>query len=66
MEQGYRIVPVNPTEEEVLGESAYETVDEIPEQVDVGGSPSSLPKRLPRSLRMRCGPGPRCCGCKKA
>ncbi len=35
MEQGYRIVPVNPTEEEVLGESAYETVDQIPEQVDV-------------------------------
>lgn len=35
MKQGYRIVPVNPTEEEVLGESAYETVDQIPEQVDV-------------------------------
>ncbi len=35
MEQGYRIIPVNPGEEEVLGERAYETVDEIPEQVDV-------------------------------
>ena len=35
MEQGYRIVPVNPTEEEVLDERAYDTVDEIPEQVDV-------------------------------
>ena len=35
MEQGYRIVPVNPTEEEVLDEHAYDTVDEIPEQVDV-------------------------------
>jgi predicted CoA-binding protein len=34
MEHGYRIIPVNPTEEEVLGESAYETVDQIPEQVD--------------------------------
>jgi uncharacterized protein len=34
-EQGYRIIPVNPTEEEVLGERAYETVERIPEQVDV-------------------------------
>jgi predicted CoA-binding protein len=34
-EQGYRVIPVNPTEEEVLGERAYDTVDEIPEQVDV-------------------------------
>ena len=35
MEEGYRIIPVNPTEEEVLGERAYETVDQIPEEVDV-------------------------------
>jgi predicted CoA-binding protein len=35
MEQGYRIIPVNPSEEEVLGEGAYETVEQIPEQVDV-------------------------------
>jgi uncharacterized protein len=34
-EQGYRIVPVNPTEDEVLGEQAYETVDQIPEKADV-------------------------------
>ena len=34
-EQGYRIIPVNPTEEEVLGERVYETVEQIPEQVDV-------------------------------
>ena len=35
MEQGYRIIPVNPSEGEVLGERAYDTVDQIPEQVDV-------------------------------
>ena len=35
MEQGYRIIPVNPTEEEVLGERAYDTVDQIPEKIDV-------------------------------
>ena len=34
-EQGYRIIPVNPNEEEVLGERSYETVEQIPEQVDV-------------------------------
>ncbi len=34
-EQGYRIIPVNPNEEEVLGERAYETVEQISEQVDV-------------------------------
>lgn len=34
-EQGYRVIPVNPGEEEVLGERAYATVEEIPEQVDV-------------------------------
>ncbi len=34
-EQGYRIIPVNPKEQEVLGERAYETVEQIPEQVDV-------------------------------
>jgi predicted CoA-binding protein len=35
IEQGYSIIPVNPSEEEVLGEHAYDTVDQIPEEVDV-------------------------------
>ena len=34
-EQGYRIIPVKPTKEEVFEEHAYDTVDQIPEQVDV-------------------------------
>ena len=34
-DHGFRVIPVNPTDEEVLGEHAYDTVDEIPEQVDV-------------------------------
>jgi predicted CoA-binding protein len=34
-EQGYHVIPVNPTEEEVLGERAYDSVDQIPEQIDV-------------------------------
>jgi predicted CoA-binding protein len=34
-EQGYRIVPVNPTVESVLGERSYPSLAEIPEPVDV-------------------------------
>ncbi len=33
--QGYKIIPVNPTESEILGEKAYATLDEIPEPVDI-------------------------------
>ena len=31
--QGYRIVPVNPRETEVLGETAYPTLDDVPADV---------------------------------
>ena len=34
-EQGYRIIPVNPGAEEVIGERAYPTLSDIPEPVDV-------------------------------
>ncbi len=32
---GYRIIPVNPAETEVLGEKAYPDLESIPEPVDV-------------------------------
>ena len=32
---GYRIVPVNPNETEVLGEKAYPSLDQVPEKVDL-------------------------------
>lgn len=32
---GYRIIPVNPHETEVLGENAYPTLHDVPEQVDI-------------------------------
>jgi predicted CoA-binding protein len=32
---GYKIVPVNPNETEVLGEHAYRTLDEVPGPVDI-------------------------------
>lgn len=33
--KGYRIIPVNPNEEMVLGEKAYRALAEIPEKVDM-------------------------------
>ncbi len=33
--KGYRIVPVNPKETEVLGERAYASLDEVPAEIDV-------------------------------
>ena len=32
---GYRIIPVNPRETEVLGEKAYAKLEDIPEPVDI-------------------------------
>jgi len=32
---GYRIIPVNPNETEVLGERAYATLEDVPEPIDV-------------------------------
>jgi predicted CoA-binding protein len=32
---GYRIIPVNPDEKEVLGEKAYARLEDVPEHVDI-------------------------------
>lgn len=34
-EQGYRIIPINPQAEEILGERAYPSLGEIKERVDI-------------------------------
>ena len=34
-EKGYRIIPVNPGHEEILGEKAYKSLLDIPETVDI-------------------------------
>ena len=33
--EGYRIIPVNPNETEVLGEKAYARLEDIPEHIDI-------------------------------
>ncbi|WP_380678142.1 CoA-binding protein [Salinigranum sp. GCM10025319] len=30
---GYRIVPVNPTTDEILGETAYDSLEEVPDEI---------------------------------
>jgi predicted CoA-binding protein len=32
---GYRIIPVNPNEQEVLGEKSYARLEDVPENIDV-------------------------------
>jgi len=33
--QGYRVIPVNPNETEVLGQKAYATLAEVPDKIDL-------------------------------
>ena len=33
--QGYRVIPVNPNETEVLGEQAYPSLSDVPEPIDL-------------------------------
>src|SRR5580698_4111180 len=32
---GYRIIPVNPNESEVLGEKSYARLEDVPEKIDI-------------------------------
>src|SRR3989442_8590604 len=32
---GYRVIPVNPREQEILGERSYPTLADVPERIDV-------------------------------
>ena len=34
-EQGYKIIPVNPTAEEILGEKCFRSLSEVQESIDV-------------------------------
>ena len=34
-EQGYKLIPVNPTADEILGEKAYPDLQSVPEPIDV-------------------------------
>jgi predicted CoA-binding protein len=52
---GYRIVPVNPNEAEVLGEKAYRTLEDIPERVDLVNifrQPQFVPEIVESAIRI--------------
>ena len=45
-EQGYRIIPVNPRESEILGETSYKSLSDVPVPIDVVNvfrAPAALP-----------------------
>jgi len=53
--KGYRIIPVNPNETEVLGARAYGSLVEIPEQVDlvdVFRRPQFVPEVVDEAIRL--------------
>jgi uncharacterized protein len=55
---GYRIVPVNPNEEWVLGERAYPTLADVPEQIDVVDvfrMPSAVPELARQAVDVGAG-----------
>jgi predicted CoA-binding protein len=51
---GYRIIPVNPRETEVLGEKTYATLDDVPEPfdiVDIFRRPEYVPEIVEAAIR---------------
>ncbi len=57
--QGYRIIPVNPNETEVLGERAYASVKDVPDQIDIVNifrRPARVPEVVDDALQkgVRC------------
>ncbi|MGA8028073.1 MAG: CoA-binding protein [Bryobacteraceae bacterium] len=57
--QGYRIIPVNPKETEVLGERAYPSVKDVPDQVDIVNI-FRRPARVPEVVDEALDKGVRC------
>jgi predicted CoA-binding protein len=53
---GYRIIPLNPSEKEVLGELAYPRLSDVPEKidlVDVFRRPEFVPEIVDEAIRLK-------------
>ncbi len=51
---GYRIIPVNPNEQEVLGEKSYPDLDSVPDQIEVVQifrKPEAVPEIVEAAIR---------------
>lgn len=57
--QGYRVIPVNPNETDVLGERAYASLKDIPDQVDIVNI-FRRPARVPEVVDEAVEKGARC------
>jgi uncharacterized protein len=52
---GYRIIPVNPNEKEVLGEKSYGRLEDVPEKieiVDIFRRPEEVPSAVDGAIRV--------------
>jgi predicted CoA-binding protein len=52
---GYRIIPVNPNETEILGEKSWASLEEIPEHVDIVDifrRPECVPEIVDSAIRI--------------
>src|SRR5947209_288897 len=52
---GYRIIPVNPNEREVLGEKSYPRLEDVPEKVDIVNifrRPEDVPPVVESAIRI--------------
>jgi len=53
--RGYRIIPVNPNESEVLGERAYSSLEDVPEPIDIVDifrRPEGVPEIVDAAIRI--------------
>jgi predicted CoA-binding protein len=54
-EQGYRIIPVNPTADKILGEKSYPSLSAVPEKIDVVQifrKPEDVPPVVEEAIRV--------------
>ena len=52
---GYKIIPVNPTADEIMGEKSYASLSEIPEKVDIVQifrKPEDVPPVVDEAIKM--------------
>jgi predicted CoA-binding protein len=55
---GYRVIPVNPRESQVLGERCYASLQDVPERVDIVNvfrAPSALPEIATQAVAVGAG-----------
>jgi uncharacterized protein len=57
--QGFRVIPVNPNETEVLGERAYASVKDVPDSIDIVNV-FRRPARVPEVVDDALAKGARC------